>query len=249
MEVAAGCRYTARLADKLGKKQEAAYYRAKESDILHAVSQQLWSEEKGAYYPYVIPEKRREEVLMASTFLGLAIPGSDTTRIKKLCRLLVDDQAFNWHTLPLTSVAKYDPLFTTVQGDYIGNPCWSGSVWTLTNRAAIRSLHVAEQHELAAQLACKTLVAFENNWSEFVHPFTGSGEGVRQYAWSASQYIQILLEDLIGVQYSAENGFSVQPHIPVAYAQETIRVEDLPLPNGARAEIEIKNQIPSWKLY
>ena len=41
MEVAAGCRYTARLADKLGKKQEAAYYRAKESDILHAVSQQL----------------------------------------------------------------------------------------------------------------------------------------------------------------------------------------------------------------
>ena len=56
---------------------------------------------------------------------------------------------------------------------------------------------------LAAELAYKTVLAFHQNCAEFVNPFDGSGHGVLKYAWSASQYLELIVEELFGISYDA----------------------------------------------
>ena len=53
--------------------------------------------------------------------------------------------------------------------------------------------------DLAAELAFKTICIFNHNSAEFVNPFDGSGHGVIRYAWTASQYLELIVEMLTNV--------------------------------------------------
>ncbi len=57
--------------------------------------------------------------------------------------------------------------------------------------------------KLAAELALKTLCSFKSNCAEFINPFDGSGQGVEKYAWTASQFIELIVEVIFGVSYNA----------------------------------------------
>jgi len=244
--VAHGCRNAANLVQKLGISGASEYFLNKENEILDAVYNYLWDEEKGAYYPYVLPKKQRYYALMASTFLGLEVKDPTGIRHKRLISLLTDDDKFNWNLYPLTSVSKDDPLFTTVTGVYNGNPCWSGSVWSLINDAAIQALNAAGLKNLSAELSYKTVLTFAGNYCEFVHPFTRSGEGVQRYAWTASHFIRIVIEELFGVKYDGAAGkISLEPNLPDSLRNDVLILENLHLPNGRRVDILINAGVPS----
>lgn len=133
-----------------------------------------------------------------------------------------------------------NPRFTTVSGDYNGNPAWSGSVWTMINDAVIRALQDAGEPGHAAELAYKTIVAFRGNYSEFLNPFSGEGHGVKQYAWTASQWIRLLIEVVFGVCCNAfERTITLRPHLTKEMMKEHLSLSNLRLPDGATLDVSI----------
>ncbi len=75
---------------------------------------------------------------------------------------------------------------------------------------------------------------------------TGSGEGVKRYGWSASQYIQAIIEHLFGIDYDALHGYvRIFPHIPKKLTGQEISIRELILPTaaGTRLGVSVKQSV------
>ena len=242
VEVYVGCHYTALLARELDKKQDADELDVKKLQLKQSINQYLWSEERGAYFPYLIKEKRIYDCLMASTFYPLRMQIADLDRQKKLLSLMKSDEDFNWSKIPLTSVSMKDPAFVITTGQYQGNASWSGDVWSLINEMVVRGLCDCGENELAAELAIKTLSVFNHNCTEFANPFDGSGHGVLQYAWTASQYLELLTETVFGVSYRAnDKTVIISPKLTKQFRSELIYIKELCIANRIFMDIIIDN--------
>ena len=185
-------------------------------------------EKESAYFPYLINENKNADTLMASCFNPLRLGIAPMERRKRPIALLTDNDYFNWETIPITSVAKTDKKFTVTIGAYQGNLSWSGSVWTLINETVIRGLIDCGETDLAAILIEKTLKVFRHNCAEFVDPFNGCGQGVLQYAWTASQYLELIVEGLFGIHYNAkEKKITVSPVLTASSQNSYLELKDL----------------------
>ena len=241
-EVYAALYYTARLAEELGYKDDAAALNVKREKLGESINKYLWNEEKGAFYPYDVVKKEHADCLMASTFAPLRLGIATADKKAKLLTLLCDDAHFNWNTRPLTSVSKLDRCFTTTRGKYQGNASWSGNVWTLPNETAIRGLIDSGEDELAAELAYKTLLSFKGNCTEFINPFDGSGHGVEKYGWTASQFIELIVEVIFGVSYSAaKKEITVSPKLPRSLRNAALHLGELSVSPDIKLDIHINN--------
>ena len=240
VEVYVGCHYTALLARELGKNKDAEELETKKFGLKQSINQYLWSEEREAYFPYLVKEKRIFDCLMASTFYPLRMQIADADRQKKLIALLKLDEHFNWNRIPLTSVSMKDPAFVTTTGTYQGNASWSGNVWSLINEMVVRGLCDCDEKELAAELAFKTVSTFNHNCTEFVNPFNGSGHGVIQYAWTASQYLELLIEMVFGVTYKASDKMVIiSPRLTKELKKERIHIKELCITSGIYVDITV----------
>ena len=186
---------------------------------------------------------------MASTFYPLRLNIAEEKQKNKLIELLKDPTRFNWDTIPLTSVSKTDKCFTTTEGEYQGNASWSGNVWTLINEMVVRGLIDCGENELAAELAIKTLYSFKSNCSEFINPFDGKGHGVEKYAWTASQFIDLIVEVVFGLSYNAtKKEIIISPKIPHNLKNHYLSLKDLKIDSDISIEIHIENGNVSYKV-
>ena len=242
VEVCVGCYCVELLACELGLSDDAKEVETRRAALKNSINQYLWNEGKGAYYPYLVKEGKRGECLMASTFYPLRLGIAPKDRQKRLIELLTDDSHFNMDTIPLTSVSKKDPKFTTTEGKYKGNASWSGNVWSLINETVIRGLFDCGERELASELALKTVRAFKQNCAEFLNPFDGIGHGVKQYAWTASQYLELMIERVFGVDYDAERSvITVAPCVPRKLSEESLELKGLSVAKGIVLDVVFDN--------
>lgn len=245
-----GCENTANLAELLGKTKEAAYFREKKQEIIDAVEQYLWNEEDGCYYPYLISRGEQYHVLLWHTFLGFSF----TTEEKKhrLKRLLLDNSHFGWDFCPIPTASKKDKVFMAGQPSGLGpgyasvEPTWRGGVILPANLYVIEALERAGYMDLAGDLALKTVRTFSNfRLGEFANPLTGNVEGLTMsYGWTASGYFQIIVEKLLGIRYTHEEGLTVKPNLPVD-SPELYRyavLSNLALPNGKIVNIVFERE-------
>lgn len=240
MEVALGCYYAFWLADALGLAEEKMLFLRKCRQLQDAVNRYLWDEESGAYYPYLLRERRLEKVLLASTFRVLSLDCAPPDRRARLTALMQEPGRFGWERFPLTSAAMTDPTFTITRGAYQYNASWSGGVWTLLNEGVVQSLLDAGEDALGAALALKTVRAFCGNYAEYLSPDDGAGQGVREYAWSASQFLTLLIEVIFGVRFSRlRDTLFIDPHPDVSLYGQTIVLRGLTLPEGSVLDLEI----------
>ena len=241
VEVYVGCHYVELLARELGKNEDADEIREKKENLKKAINQYFWDEAKGAYFPYFLKEEKLGDCLMASTFYPLRLQIAPRKRQERLLSLLTDQESFNWDVLPLTSVSKKDAAFTTTPGEYQGNASWSGNVWTLINEMVVRGLCDCGEDALAAELAMKTIYAFNHNCAEFLNPFDGVGHGVVQYAWTASQYLELLIEFVFGIDYDAEDKtITVRPRIAKELRNDMLEIKGLQIAEDLFADVVIK---------
>ena len=242
VEVYVGLIYTAALAERLKKPEDAEALKGKAESLKLAINKMLWNESKGAYYPYDLIDGKHIDCLMASTFCPLRMHIADEEQKDKLIALLKNDDHFNWNTIPLTSVSKKDPLFQITTGIYQGNASWSGNVWTLVNEMVIRGLLDCNEKELAAELALKTIYTFNNNCSEFVNPFDGSGHGVLEYAWTASQYLELLIEVIFGIQVNGDKKeVYIAPNFTEALKRQNFSLTGIMVFDGVYLDVFIEN--------
>ena len=245
-----GCENTAKLAERLGDEKNAKYLREKRQELIQAVETYLWNEEKGAYYPYVVTRKEQYPGLLWHTFLGFSFTTEE--RKRKLTKLLLDHEHFNWDTYPITSVSKKDKLFTVTQSGFgpgycICDAAWRGSIYMPANIYIIEALERGGRKDLAADLALKTVKIFSNyRHGEFANPITGIPEGLTMsYGWTVAGYIQVILEKLLGIDYTPETGLTVNPNLPTD-CPETYRyitLKNLLIPNGKHVDITIESNI------
>ncbi len=239
-EVYVGCHYTGLLAVELGKTKDAEEIECRKNRLKQSINQHLWNEELGAYFSYFVKEEKLSNCLMASTFFPLRMQIAGADRQKRLLKLLRSPEHFNWDVIPLTSVSMKDSAFVTTKGAYQGNASWSGNVWTLINEMVVRGLVDCGERKLAAELALKTICAFNHNCTEFINPFDGSGHGVKQYAWTASQYLELIIETIFGIHYcSNEKMIRVDPIITETMKNEYIALKGLCISDGICLDIEI----------
>lgn len=240
VEVYVGCHYTGLIAAELGIEEDAKYLEGKKKQIKQSINRYLWNEEKGAYFPYLIKEKKMYDCLMASTFFPLRMGIADVEHQKRLIKLLQSEEHFNWGNIPLTSVSMRDRKFVTTKGAYQGNASWSGNVWTLINEMVVRGLRDCGEKELAAELALKTIYIFNHKCTEFVHPFDETGNGVQQYAWTASQYLELIIETIFGISYHAnEKTIRVAPILTEEMKNAHIALKGLCISDGLYLDVVI----------
>ncbi len=239
-EIVVACDILYRLAEYLGKNEDCALFIKRKAELIRAINRYLWNEEKGCYYAYFVKEKKMENMLMANTFNGMRKKICGEDRKKRLLSLLEDDRYFNFNTYPLTSVAKNDPAFQVVEGEYIGNPCWQGNVWTLINTEVVKSLIDSDELKMAARLAYKTISEFSCNYSEFLNPITGKGNGVEKYAWTASQYIELIVDVLFGIHFNRfENKLIIKPLFGLLGIKGDYSIKSLKLTENCVLDLEI----------
>lgn len=241
VEIYAACHYMEQLSKELEENYEV--FGERKARLKESINKYPWNEEKGAYYPYSIKDEKSVDCLMASTFYPLRLCIADKEKQEKLIKLLKNHEHFNWDTIPLTSVSKLDKIFTTTKGDYVGNRSWSGNVWTLINEMVIRGLLDCGERELAAELAIKTLNAFKSNCAEFINPFDGSGHGVIKYAWTASQFIELIVEVIFGVQNT-----EVSPALTKELKDGYMALENIQISKDKRISVFIENGIVKKEL-
>ncbi len=238
--VAIGCRYTAELAHYLGHaKQESEYLRAFE-ELKAAINRYQWNEEKGAYYNYDVKKMQPRSRLICSTFDPMRLQIAPQQRFARLVDLLVDPAQFGWGQVPVTSLAKTDPGYVEATGTYDGR-AWFGDVWTMRNMEVISGLEESGQHDLAGELAWATVKAFNGNYHEFLVPSDGSGQGVKRYVWSASQYIQAIVEHIFGVDPDRlRRRLRIVPRIPSELYGKPLALSNLFLPPKGVGKLSLK---------
>lgn len=237
--VAIGCAYVGDLAELLGEVETAAHYRKAFDDLKEAINKYCWDEEDGAYYNFNVKTMERSKRLIVSTFDPLRLGIAPEERVARLLEKLTDPALFNWGIRPLTSLAKTEPDFVEAEGPYDGR-AWLGDIWTMRNLPVIFGLRDSKHDELAARLAWDTVNAFNANYCEYVTPSKGTGEGVARYGWSASQYIQTVIEHVFGIGYDAmTNRLTVAPLLVPELRERRIAIEQLLLPTTDKSRLSV----------
>lgn len=231
--VIVGCRNTADLARRLGRVCDADRYDRLLKELREAVERYMWDDARGIYCGYDVVKGDRLPGFLCTTFDAFLLDEPRPDRTARLLGKLTDPSLFNWGKVCLTSVARTDPGYVEATGSYTPR-AWFGNVWTMRNMPVIAGLERIGRHDLAAELAWRTVCVFNRNWTEYVKTSDGSGQGVARYGWSASQYIQSVIEHLFGVDYDRmKTRLLVFPHIPKELAGKSITLERLALPTGS----------------
>jgi hypothetical protein len=240
VEVAIGCKNVAKLAQRLGDTNNYEKYSRHEKEIRNSINKYMWIDSLGAYYSYDIQQRKYDNKLICYTFDPLRNCIAPENNIKKLIEMLTNDKYFNWEKNPITSVAKTDTIFNERVGVYNGTPAWEGDIWTLRNETVIQGLEDIGRYDLASHLSYKTVLLFNNNYAEYIKPSDGKGEGQPRYGWSASQYIETIIEKIFGVDYDGFNKtITIMPNLDEELIGKEIALDSLLLPNGNRLNLSI----------
>jgi hypothetical protein len=238
--VALGCDLAGKLAASLGKVQEAREFSQTFQELAHSINAHLWNEKAGVYYNYNVRERKQSPRLICTTFDPLRRQIASPARVNRLLPKLLDPGLFNWGRLPVTTIAKTEPDYVEEKGPYNGRQ-WYGDVWTMRNLAIIAGLEDVGRHDLAAELAWSTIQGFNANYSEYLVPSTGEGGGVKRYAWSASLYIQAIVEHLFGVDFDRMKGrLRILPRVPRQLMGREIALGRLIIPYDGRLLLSLR---------
>ncbi len=238
-EIVMGCRNVARLAKQLGDIQDYRKYSGLESELKRSMNKYMWAD--SAYYAYNVRKSRIDKTLLCNAFYPLEDNIASGDRITKLLRLLTNNRYFNWDQNPVTTAAKTDPAFNETGGVYNGSQ-WMGDIWSMKNVAIIQGLEDVGRYDLAAYLSYKTVMLFNNNCTEFIVPSTGLGQGQLDYGWSASQYIQVIIEKIFGVDYdNFDKTITLMPRLAQPLIGHELSLDSLRLPDGDRLNLDISS--------
>lgn len=239
MAVIIGCNNVSKLARALGHTEQADYYNKQKLELQSALNRYCWNEQRGAFFNVNVITREHDPQLICTTFDTMRLNTASDVQVGKLIPQLLDPKLFNWSGVAITSLAKTEPRYVEATGPYDGRAWW-GDIWTMRNLPVIDGLKDVGRHDLSAELNWKTIKQFNRRWTEFLHPTTGSGEGVQRYGWSASQWIQCVVENLFGVDYDQiANRLRVFPQIPEALRSEKLEISQIILPNSDSSRLSV----------
>ena len=145
--------YLSYIYDELSDKANAEKWRGVHERIGKSINELLWDDESGAYYDRLF-NGSLTHVLTPTSFLPLFAGIPTKEQAEKMVKTLTDENLL-WTPLPLATVAKSHPTYST--------DMWRGGVWLNLNYFVIAGLKKYGFCELAEELKNKTLEAV-NKW-------------------------------------------------------------------------------------
>lgn len=240
--IASGIKNLIKIAEYLEIADDVSTYSQKLEDLKDAISANLWNSEKGCYMDLQLNGNNRTfngSVYSVTGFDAFRLNIASPTHIEKMITALTDNNLFQWDTIALTTAAKTDPAYNETPGTYAAVQ-WNGSIWSIRNYSVIQGLNDIGRYDLSSYLSLKTVNQFYNNYAEFLNPPDGTGHGETRYSWTASQFIQILIEQIFGVSYNLwDNTLTICPHLDSSLYNQTLKLENLKLYNGTTLDLSI----------
>ncbi|MBO4326870.1 MAG: hypothetical protein J5950_06335 [Clostridia bacterium] len=241
VEVVEGCCVVSKLADYLGHNEDSEKYRKEGESLKEAINKYMWDEKNERYISLTQKgRKSLQNVWSVASFDVLRLEIADPQHIDALLKDLTDDSLFQWDTRPLTSAAKTDKQYNETKGNYAACQ-WYGSIWSMRNYTVVDGLEDIGRYDLAAYLALRTVELFDGNYAEFLDPPDGSGQGVLRYSWSASDYIQLIIEHIFGINYdNFSKTLTIAPVLDESLRGQTISLKNVLLPDGGKLSVTIR---------
>ena len=243
VQVCVGADVLAEIAEYLGEEEAAVRYHALFHEFRALINKWMYNPEDGAYYSYLVKEERLQTErfynYMFDTFKRKIVPEE---RIPRLLAILKDDKYFGYDSkYGITTMARTCSQYCETVGVYKGYHSWSGNIWTLRNEIIITGLRDSGCRKESAHMSYQTIMTFNGNYAEFISPSTGIGHGVERYGWSASEYIELIVEEIFGIRYNAwTDTLTVSPNIPEEIYGETISIKNVSLGNGKYVHVAIE---------
>ena len=202
-----------RLADVLGRADEARAWAAERDEIGAAMNARLWSDAM-QFYSTSQPGGGHNPNKVATGFWPLWSGQVPAARVEPLARHLLDPASF-WRHHPVPSLAADSPHYRGA-GDY-----WLGSTWAPTNAATAWGFARAGRFDLARRLARRHLDviaevrdATDALWENFAPDASARGSwSGPDYSWTALGPTALFYELVLGVQPDAL-GDRVRWHLP-----------------------------------
>ncbi|MDF2725425.1 MAG: flagellar biosynthesis protein FlgM, partial [Paenibacillus sp.] len=145
--VAVDMAYTAKIAEELGMRDKAEYWRSKAATVAGRIESELWDEADGFYYDKRM-DGRLTKVKAVSGFLPLLLEETPKTHVDRLVDMLRHPEHFGT-AYPVPSIAISEPAW--------GTDMWRGPTWINLNFLIVEGLRLHERHDEAQRLADRTI--------------------------------------------------------------------------------------------
>lgn len=207
------------ILEVLGQAEKAAFYRQENQRINDLINRYHWSEKIGFYFDFFGRSAADNKVKYinsktAAAFWTILCGAATGQRLERMIGHLFAPDEF-YSKVPFATLSADDPNYDP-EGGY-----WLGGVWAPTNFAAIRGLTEMGRSSLAREAAIRYLDAMcavfrdpvygKTIWECYCptqyRPATAeAGEIVRAdfVGWSGLAPITILIENIIGLHFSAK---------------------------------------------
>ncbi len=176
-----------RMARILGRTREAEMWRKKSDALAGRLIEHFYDKTAGLFWSQ--KEHRPIKVLTPFSLYPLWTGRMPPAINERLVAHLHDPTEF-WTPYPLPTVAACDPKYDPMQ-------MWRGPVWININYIFVEALARAGYHELARDLAERTLrlVMSQNDIYEYYHPATGEPppKAAPMFGWSAACFIDLAI--------------------------------------------------------
>ena len=243
VQVCAGANVLREFTRYLCREEDEYRYLQIYRDLRERINRWLYDKESGCYYTRnVITDSLMTERPYNSTFDVFRRGIVPRDRAPRLLDVLKDNSKYGYHKRYGITTAPFDSAeFCETTGDYKGWTSWSGNIWTFRNEIICKGLRESGYCKEAAHIAYQTVMTFNGNYAEFVNPSTGAGQGVLRYGWTAAEYIELIIEDIFGIDYCAWNDtLTVSPNVPEELYGSTISIEDVPVGGGKSVSVTVE---------
>ena len=225
-----------KMAQLLGKKDEAKIYRKKAAEIKRLINECLWDEEDDFYKS--IPRHADMSVAPCREEFGyvpMLYEGIADKAKMKAWEQLFDEQGFKAPFGP-TTVEQRDPGFTIA---YDGHECqWNGPSWPFATSQTLKGmaacLHRYGEKVLTKERYMEVLTTFSNSQrmdghcfiDENLNPYTGDwiartllkqrGDEIpdRGKDYNHSSFVDLIISGLIGIEADERGRVRVRPLVP-----------------------------------
>jgi hypothetical protein len=207
----------AKFAELLGDEKAAAEFREKAKKTLEAI-ETLWDEDLGLYIDRYEADHAPHKVKTPGGMIPMlgAIPDRDKT--KRMISRLTNPKEF-WSPYPVPTLSMDHEVFNA-EDEY--QSYWNGRMWPQINWVLIEGLVRYGYHDIAREIALKTLesfVKFGPSAGENYDPIEGGpyrkhSTNTFNYGWGGLG-ADIMIRRLLGVQgYAARDMLILDPLFP-----------------------------------
>lgn len=181
----------ARIADVLGKPQDASTWRRQAAAMESMIRSRMYDAKLGWFFDAKLDGSGLVRVYGSEGWTPLWAGVATPAQAAAVEKTMTDPHKFAT-TMPFPTLAADDPHFSPVKG------YWRGPVWMDQSLFGVEALrrygYRAEADAMARRLvlAAKGLAAGQATFRENYDPLTGNGYQSQNFSWSAASYLLLL---------------------------------------------------------